>query len=83
MSSGNTEETRRERADDDAVIHAAALIRNDVLRRALAIAACEFADLASAGSGNAVASDDGIALMVCWVMRACEELGLKEGAAGL
>lgn len=85
MSSGNaaTERTRRELAADEAVIRKSALVRNDVLRRALAIAACEYADMASAVGGHAVTSDCGIGLMVCWVMRACEELKLQEGSAGL
>jgi len=85
MSSGGTttEQTRRELAADEAVIRKAALIRNAVLRRALAIAACEFPDMADSVNGHAVTGDDGIGLMVCWVMRACEELGLKEGSVGV
>jgi hypothetical protein len=85
MSSGNTatEYARRELAADEAVIREAALVRNAVLRRALAIAACEYADLAQSANTQA---DAGIGLMVCWVMRASDELerqGPKEqGAKG-
>lgn len=68
---GTTEYARRELAADEAVIRKAALTRNDVLRRALAIAACEYAGLAL---GENAQPDAGIGLMVCWVMRAAEEL---------
>lgn len=73
MTSGNitTEETRRELAADDAVIRDAALVRNAVLRRALAIAACEYAGIAQYAN---TLPDAGIGLMVCWVMQASEEL---------
>ncbi len=79
MSSGNitTEYARAELAWDDAVTEAAALVRNAVLRRALAVAACEYVRLAQErpGHGGAVAlPDDGIGLMVAWVMRASDEL---------
>jgi hypothetical protein len=77
-----TEYTRQELAADEAMIRQAALIRNDVLRRALAIAACEYADLDGAVNGPAVRGDEGIGLMICWVMRACEELGLGHPGEG-
>lgn len=76
MSSGNitTEYTRREHLEDQAVIEAAALVRNDVLRRALAIAAYEYALQHADHCGHALQPDAGIGLMVCWVIRATEEI---------
>lgn len=69
MSSGNTttEYTRAEMAADEAVIREAAIVRNVVLRRALAIAAAEFV-------GADGTADSGVALMVVWIMRASDEL---------
>lgn len=69
MSSGNTvtEQPRRELAADEAVIREQALIRNSVLRRALAIAAYERAK-------NEGQPDAGIVYMLTWVMQASEEL---------
>lgn len=78
----STERARRELAADEKAIREAALISNAVLRRALAIAACEYADMAGAVNGPAVVGDDGIGLMVCWVMRACEELGYEKPCGG-
>lgn len=70
MSSGNitTEETRRELAADEAVIREAALVRNAVLRRALAIAAYEHS--VRLGLNPEQAS----LLMLTWVMTASDEL---------
>jgi hypothetical protein len=75
MSSRNitTEYTRQELAADDAIMREAGMVRNAVLRRALAIAACEYAQLAS-HDGGLGDPDAGVGLMVCWVTRASDEL---------
>jgi hypothetical protein len=77
MSSGNctTEYTRIELSTDDAIIlREAALVRNSLLRRALAIAAYEYA----VNQGRA---EDGPIYMLTWVMQASDALE-KEKAAG-
>ena len=72
MSSGNvvTEYTRQELATEAAILKASALVGNAVLRRALAIAACEFVLQA----GREGTPDAGLGLMVSWVMKASDEL---------
>jgi hypothetical protein len=74
MSSGNatTECTRRELADDAAVIERWALVRNDVLVRALAIAALEYVTWRAGGVEPM--PDAGTAVMLCWVMQASDEI---------
>lgn len=69
MSSGNTttEFTRWEIATESAILEASALCNNAVLRRALAIAAYERV-------GTEITPDAGTALMIHWVMQACDEL---------
>jgi hypothetical protein len=69
MSIGNiqTETKRRALAGESAILEAAALVNNAVLRRALAIAAYEMA-------GKQLTPDAGIALMIDWVMRASDEV---------
>jgi hypothetical protein len=69
MSSGNvtTEFTRLELEADERVVREAALVRNGVLRRALEIAARDYARLA----GH---PDAWIVLMLTWVMQASEEM---------
>jgi hypothetical protein len=76
MSSGaiTTEETRREGVEMEKLLREAGLVSNRVLRRALAIAACEYVELAQPYAARAAGADAGIGLMVCWVMRASEEL---------
>jgi hypothetical protein len=77
MSSGNaaTEYTRQEMAMDAAIIKASALVSNAVLRRALAIAAVERA-------GAHGLPDDGLCLMITWVMQAADEIDrLGDGRA--
>lgn len=77
MSSGNctTEYTRREMAADDAILRESAMVRNSVLRRALAIAAYERA----VADGCA---ECGPVYMLTWVMQASDELEREREAAG-
>jgi hypothetical protein len=78
MSSGNTttEYTRMELAiDEEMILRDSALVRNSVLRRALAIAAYERAQL----EGHRFV--DGTIYMLAWVMQASEEVE-KERADG-
>jgi hypothetical protein len=76
MSSGNctTEATRIDLATDERLILDAGLVRNAVLRRALAIAAYE----RGVAEGHA---EDGSVFMLTWVMLAAEQVD-KERAAG-
>lgn len=76
MSSGHitTEETRREGVSMEQILRDSALVSNTVLRRALAIAACDHVELAQPYAATAAGADAGIGLMVCWVMRASEEI---------
>lgn len=69
MSSGNTvtEFTRQELATEAAILQAAAMVNNAVLRRALAIAAYERA-------GKEITPEAGTALIIHWVMQACDEI---------
>jgi hypothetical protein len=78
MSSGNatTEYTRLELAiDEEMILRDAALVRNSVLRRALAIAAYERGVVEGC-------AEQGSVFMLTWVIQASEELEKEQASGG-
>jgi hypothetical protein len=85
MSSGNctTEYTRLELAiDEEMILRELALVRNGVLRRALALLARDQADALAQLRGYArdPLPDAGMVLMLCAVMQASEEREREAGS---